>query len=23
EVTFYIKNGWLQQAKNTGNYSGI
>lgn len=22
EVTFYIKNGWLQQAKNTGNYSG-
>ncbi|AJI74690.1 hypothetical protein BZ13_900 [Francisella philomiragia subsp. philomiragia ATCC 25015] len=22
EVTFYIKNGWLQQAKNTGNYAG-
>ncbi|AEI35650.1 MULTISPECIES: DUF4124 domain-containing protein [Francisella] len=22
EVTFYIKNGWLQQAKNTGNYRG-
>lgn len=20
EVTFYIKNGWLQQSKNTGNY---
>ena len=22
QVTFYIKNGWLQQAKNTGNYRG-
>ncbi|AJI54289.1 DUF4124 domain-containing protein [Francisella philomiragia] len=22
EVTFYIKNGWLQQSKNTGNYAG-
>ncbi|MFV9924324.1 MAG: DUF4124 domain-containing protein [Francisella endosymbiont of Hyalomma scupense] len=22
QVIFYIKNGWLQQAKNTGNYRG-
>nr|WP_236940966.1 hypothetical protein [Francisella orientalis] len=22
EVAFYIKNGWLQQSKNTGNYAG-
>ena len=22
QVTFYIKNGWLQQAKNVGNYRG-
>lgn len=22
EVTFYVKNGWLQQAKNVGNYRG-
>ncbi|AIT09925.1 hypothetical protein LO80_08060 [Candidatus Francisella endociliophora] len=20
QITFYIKNGWLQQSKNTGNY---